>query len=203
MMRTVRRSTVYFERAGPLNTTSLLDAVSERLGLKDVRIVVVPVTTGRTAELFTSRLRNEAEIVTVSEDEAVSACRRVAYTEGGLLEKLVGKRLGKTLGKVESSQRREIFDLTFLPFCGEKWNLVSEPFYAFGQGMKVAVEVSVAAVEIGKVKPYTDVVAVGGTGEGADTAIIVRTSTQGEAFGSRPDRRLSVREVVAMPIEKW
>jgi len=37
MMRTVRKSTVYFERAGPLNTTSLLDAVSERVGLKDVK----------------------------------------------------------------------------------------------------------------------------------------------------------------------
>ena len=54
-----------------------------------------------------------------------------------------------------------------------------------------------------KVKPFTKIVAVGGTGEGADTAIVARTSTQKEAFNKKPEKRLSIQEIIAMPIEKW
>lgn len=68
--------------------------------------------------------------------------------------------------------------------------------------MKDAVEISVICVEINKLRPYTRVIAVGGTEEGADTAIVARTSTQREAFGREPSKRLTVQEVIAMPIEK-
>ena len=72
-----------------------------------------------------------------------------------------------------------------------------------GQGMKVAIEVSIAAVETLKIQPYTKIIAVGGTGEGVDTAIVVTTSTQKEAFGKNPNNRLIIHEIIAMPIEKW
>ena len=93
--------------------------------------------------------------------------------------------------------------MTFLPFCGETWNAVRETLYAFGQGMKVAIEISVAAVEAGKVKPYTIIIATGGTGEGVDTAIVTRTSPQSEAFSKKDEKRLSIQEIIAMPKEKW
>ena len=67
----------------------------------------------------------------------------------------------------------------------------------------MAVEVSVAAVEVMKVKSYSKIIAVGGTGEGADTAIIATASSQNEAFGKDPKKRLSIQEIIAMPIEKF
>ncbi|MEM2122825.1 MAG: hypothetical protein QXE79_04230 [Candidatus Bathyarchaeia archaeon] len=198
-----RREIFYFEAPGFMNTGLVVEAVEERLKLGDLRVVVIPVTTGRTAELFSSRLGGKADIVTISEDEAASACKRVVASEEGLLAKLVRGRLEEASERAYRRMRREAFDLTFLPFCGESWKLIVEPLYAFGQGVKVAVEVSVAAVEVGKVEPYSRVIAVGGTGEGADTAMVVKTSTQREAFGRRPEKRLSIQEILALPIEKW
>ncbi len=197
------RNIAYFERAGPLNTIPLIELIEERIPQGDIKEVIVPVTTGKTADLFTQHLANKIKIIPVSEDETLSACTRIGYTEGGVWEKLIQRYVGKEQKDIDSTDRRKIFDLTFLPFCGEKWELISEPFYIFGQGMKVAIEVSIAAVEAEKIGPYTTVAAVGGTGEGVDTAIIVKTSTQKEAFGRNPDKRLAVYEILAMPREKW
>ncbi|MEM3607608.1 MAG: hypothetical protein QW238_01915 [Candidatus Bathyarchaeia archaeon] len=204
MVHSMRKGEIlYFERPGLQNTELVLEAVEERLKLGDLRVVVVPVTTGRTAELFSNGLGGRADVVTISEEEAASACRRIAASEEGLLAKLVRDRLEEASMRAHRRILREAFDLTFLPFCGEDWRLVAEPLYAFGQGAKVAVEVSIAAVEVGKVKPYSRIVAVGGTGEGVDTAMVVKTSTQREAFGRRPEKRLSIQEILALPIEKW
>lgn len=199
-MPVMRRSISYFEIPGPSNTVPVLEAVKERLG--DVNVVVVPVTTGRTAKLFSHELKGKAEIVTVSEEEAVRACRRISLSSQGLQNKFIRERLEEALKIVDKRLRREAFDITFLPFCGEAWNAIRETLYAFGQGMKVAIEISVAAVEVGKIQPYTKVIAVGGTEGGVDTAIIARTSTQSEAFGEEPEKRLSVQEIIAMPVEK-
>jgi hypothetical protein len=44
----------------------------------------------------------------------------------------------------------------------------------FSQGMKVAVEVSLMAVEAGLLGAGEECVAIGGTDEGADMAIVIR-----------------------------
>jgi hypothetical protein len=49
-------------------------------------------------------------------------------------------------------------------------------FRRFGQGMKVAVEVVVGAVQAGLVKEGERVIGVGGSGQGADTALVVVAS---------------------------
>jgi len=200
-MSSPRRTVFYFERPGFVNTSSVIEAVKERLKLGDVKAVLVPLTTGRTAEQFYRELR-DAEVIAISEDEVMAACRRIVSPDRGLLGRLVHGR-SSVVAEKDKESRRKIFDMTFLPLCGETWNVVRETLYAFGQGMKVAVEVSVAAVDVGKVEPGTKIIATGGTGEGVDTAIIARTSTQKEAFGPRPEKRLLVQEIIAMPMEKW
>ncbi|MEM3501324.1 MAG: hypothetical protein QXI59_03190 [Candidatus Bathyarchaeia archaeon] len=199
----LRRTVLYFERAGSSNTVSVIEAVEERLSLRDTRLVIVPMTTGRTAQLFSERLKEKAEVIPISEDDAISACKRIAQSDKGLLGSIVRSRLEEASESAYRRVRREIFDMTFLPFCGEVWTAVKETLYSFGQGMKVAIEISVAAVETGKVKPYTKVIAVGGTGEGVDTAIVSRTSTQREAFSESPEKRLIVQEIIAMPTQKY
>jgi len=54
------------------------------------------------------------------------------------------------------------------------------------------------------VKPYVDVIGVGGTGTGADTAIVARSTRTKEAFGGDRQRKLEIREILAMPLaKKW
>ena len=52
--------------------------------------------------------------------------------------------------------------------------IVAHTLRMFSQGMKVAVEVSLMALEAGMVPPGAEIIAIGGTDEGADTAIVAR-----------------------------
>ena len=192
----------YFESPGFLNTDSVIEVTKERLRMRDVAGVIVPMTTGRTLEKFVNKLGKEAKIISISEDEVMKACKRISYPDKGALGKLVRNRLDES-SENDIHLRRDIFDITFLPLCGDAWKPIAETLYVFGAGMKVAIEIAVAAVEIGKIGSSTKVISVGGTGEGADTAVVLRTSTQKESFAGKPEKRLSIQEILAMPIKKW
>ena len=193
---------IYFESPGFQNTDSVIEVTKERLKMKDVIAVIVPMTTGRTLEKFVNRLGEEAKIVSISEDEVMKACKRISYPDKGALGKLIQNRLGESSDN-EVNLRRDIFDITFLPLSGDSWKLIAETLYIFGQGMKVAIEIAVAAVEIEKIGASKKVISVGGTGEGADTAVVLRTSAQKLSFAGKPEERLTIQEILAMPIEKW
>jgi hypothetical protein len=77
---------------------------------------------------------------------------------------------------------------------------VRETLYAFGQGLKVAVEVTMLAVASGFVEPFQDVIAVGGTLRGADTAIVVRATFPNHALSQDDDKRLKIREILCKPL---
>jgi hypothetical protein len=199
----VRKGNVtYFESPGFLNTDSVIEVTKERLKMRDVAAVIVSMTTGRTLEKFVNKLEKDAKIIFISEDEVMKACKRISYLDKGVLGKLVRKRLDES-SENDVNVRRDIFDMTFLPLCGDAWRIIAETLYVFGQGMKVAIEIAIAAVEIGKIPSSTKVISIGGTGEGADTAVVLRTSNQKESFASKPEKHLSIQEILAMPIEKW
>jgi hypothetical protein len=199
-----KRNVVYFETPGFVNTSSVVDAIRERINLGDVESVVVPVTTGRTAETFDSQLKDKIGIITISEEEVMLAFKNLTIPAQSSVEESESARrhLEDLPEELPDWLRRDTIDMSLLPFSGKTYGAVREILYAFGQGMKVAVEVSLAAVELGKVKPHIKIIAVGGTGEGADTAIVARTAVRNEAFGRDYEKRLSVQEILAMPIEK-
>ncbi len=70
--------------------------------------------------------------------------------------------------------------------------LIADTLKLLGQGTKVAVEVSVMAADAGALKGG-DVVAIGGSSSGADTALIVKPAHQNNFFDLR------VREIVCKP----
>jgi hypothetical protein len=198
----IKRSVVYLDKPGPDSTLKVIEAIKPRLTAGDVKGIIVPVTSGRTAELFTEYFLDE-KILTVSETQALSFCVNRAQTEGGLLRSMVNNRIKRVDKLIEKRLNREVFDLALLPFCGEEWEAAIEVLYSFGQGMKVAIEVSVAAVELGKAPPRSRMIAVGGNEGGADTAIVVRTSSKGEAFAKEYNQRLLVEEIICMPLQKY
>jgi len=51
--------------------------------------------------------------------------------------------------------------------------VVCDTLRFFSQGMKVAVEISIMALEAGIIAPNTEIISIGGTDEGVDTAIVV------------------------------
>ncbi|HID90357.1 TPA: hypothetical protein EYP44_00150 [Candidatus Bathyarchaeota archaeon] len=60
------------------------------------------------------------------------------------------------------------------------------------------------AVQAGFVDAGRDVIAVGGYGSGADTAVIAKSSFPEALFSPKTDERLEIREILAMPRrKKW
>ena len=71
--------------------------------------------------------------------------------------------------------------------------VVAQTLYRFCQGMKVCVEVALMAADAGLVDVGQEIVAVAGTDEGADTAIVLK------AAYPRKFKELKIREILAMP----
>lgn len=71
-------------------------------------------------------------------------------------------------------------------------NIVAETLYLFSQGMKVCVEVIAMAVDAGAVPKGAEVIAMAGTGRGADTAIVATASGSTRLF------EMDIHRVLAM-----
>jgi len=63
----------------------------------------------------------------------------------------------------------------------------------FGEGMKVAVEIVAMAADAGLIPVDRDVIAIAGTGRGADTAIVIRPANSKNLFD------MTIREIIAKP----
>lgn len=70
--------------------------------------------------------------------------------------------------------------------------LIADTLRLLGQGTKVAVEVAVMAADAGALSG-TDIISIGGTGRGADTALVVKPAHQNNFFDLR------IREVICKP----
>ena len=70
--------------------------------------------------------------------------------------------------------------------------LISAVLRMFGQGMKVCVEIVAMAGDAGLI-PIEDVIAVAGTGRGADTAVVVAANSTNRLFN------IKIREILAKP----
>ena len=68
-----------------------------------------------------------------------------------------------------------------------------------GHGLRTAVEIVFMAVEAGVVKVGDRVVAVAGTAWGADSALVMKATKFEDAVGERPEGRLKIEEILAMP----
>jgi hypothetical protein len=72
--------------------------------------------------------------------------------------------------------------------------LVADTLRLLGQGVKVAVEITVMAADAGALTG-NDVVAIGGTARGADSALVVKPAHQSTFFD------LKIREIICKPRE--
>jgi hypothetical protein len=70
--------------------------------------------------------------------------------------------------------------------------LIADTLKRFGQGTKVAVEVSIMAADAG-VLTGEDIVAIGGSAKGADTALVLKPTNQSNFFD------LKIKEIICKP----
>ncbi len=203
MGKMVKRQVYYFDEPGEKNTQLVVEAISQRLELGGIRRVIVASTSGETAVAFARSLKGKAELICVSQ----SPYWRERSEEWPSLKQEFRQELER-LGVTIIDRAPYVFHSSVLEAARGPGafpeRLVRETLYSFGQGMKVAVEVALIAVSCGYVTPYEDVIGVGGSGNGADTAIILRATYPAYLFSKDPAKKLEIKEIIAMPIsKKW
>ena len=74
--------------------------------------------------------------------------------------------------------------------------IMAQTIRIFGQGVKVATEIAVMALDAGLIPYGQEVIAIGGTAKGADAAIVVLPAHSNQFFDTE------VREIICMPRRK-
>jgi hypothetical protein len=179
---------MYFDKPGKDNTDQTLKLAADRgkeLGLNEV---VVASTTGATAykalEVFAEfRLT----IVTYHcgfkkpfQSVMPPEVRKDLETKGALVVSA-----SHALSGVERSIAKKHSGI--YPVL-----LIADTLRLFGQGTKVAVEISIMAADAGALSG-DDIIAIGGSGGGADAALVLKPAHQSNLFDMR------IREVICKP----
>ena len=71
--------------------------------------------------------------------------------------------------------------------------IIADTLRIFGQGVKVVCEITAMAADSGLVRTDEDIIAIAGSGRGADTAVVLRPANTHDFFD------LKVREILCKP----
>lgn len=179
---------MYFEKAGADNTRQTLELAFERgrsLGLDEV---VVASTKGSTAyaalEIFQGfkivvvtyhcGFRKPFQMVMADETRADLEAKSATVVSATHALSGVERAVAQKHGGIYPAL------------------LIADTLRLFGQGTKVAVEISIMAADAGTLTGR-DIIAVGGTGRGADAALVLKPANQSDLF------EIAIREVICKP----
>jgi len=159
---------------------------AEELGLKTVLVASSSGQTGaKVAEFFRSY---RVVVVTHSTGFAGPDTQELTADNREKILKAGGQILTTThaFGGLGRSVRRKLG--TF-----QTDEIVANVLRIFGQGTKVAIEIALMAADSGLISVNEDAVSIGGTGKGADTALVLKPANVQNFFD------LKVREIICKP----
>ena len=180
---------VYFENPGVENTEDVLSIARERAKELGIRTILVASTTGRTA-LKAVEVFKGLQVVAVSHVSGMISPDTHEFTEAN--RKLIESKDGLILTTTHafSGVSRAVRKKFGTHVIGD---LIANTLRVLGEGMKVVCEISLMAADSGLVRTDEDVIAIGGTDSGADTAVVLKPVNAHNFF------ELRVREILCKP----
>jgi hypothetical protein len=180
---------VYFEKPGPQNSRQTLEAAACRAEELGVRNIVVASSTGKTgvtaAELFRGKnlvvVTHSAGFLRPDHQELKPALRRKIEGLGGKV--FTGQH---AFGGVNRAVRKKL--ATY-----ELDEIIAHALRTFGEGAKVAVEISLMAADAGLISTREPCISIGGSDSGVDSALLLRPANAQTFFDLR------ILEVLAKP----
>ena len=188
-MSEINTSCVYFAQTGRANTSRTLELADARARALGIRKILVATTTGATG-LKASQMFRGLDVIVVThstgfggpDTQELTGENRAAIEAAGATILTcqhafggVGRAVRK---KMSTYQLDEIMAFTLRTFC---------------EGIKVAAEMSLMAADAGLIRTDEPVIAIAGTGGGADTAAILKPSNAQTFFDLR------FLEIICMP----
>ena len=182
----------YFWDPGPANTDDVLKAVAVRARKPGIRKVLVATCTGDTAFRALKVLHRGIRLIAVTHvtgfagpdtQEMEETTRRELQTRG--VQVLTCQHAFGGVGRAVRDKLRSY----------QVDEIMAYTLRTFGQGTKVAIEIALMAADAGLVRTDEDIISVGGTCEGADTALVIRPANSFSFFD------LKVREIICKPAQ--
>ena len=186
--------TVYFEKpGGEENTAKTLALAKARAVALGIKTVVVASTVGDTAVKAVNVFKGYKVIVVThvagmrepNTQEFTEENRKIVEKKGGIIVTAahafgaIHRSLGAAGGPpIPTSAIGDIIAMTLR---------------TFGQGMKVACEIAAMAADAGLVRTDEEIISIGGTGRGADTAVVLQPSNVHRFFN------MKVKEIICKP----
>ncbi|MBM7856008.1 hypothetical protein JOC37_002431 [Desulfohalotomaculum tongense] len=178
---------MYWEKAGKHNTQGTVKAVIEYAKEHNIKYVVVASKTGNTAEQL---LGHHFKVVCVSyhvgffgpgEGSLTPERRRELEQKG--IPVLVTTHLMAGLDRACRTKFGGVYPA----------EIIASTLRMFGQGTKVCVEVAGMALDAGLIPYGEEIIAVAGSANGADTALVLTPAHSNHFFDTK------VREIICKP----
>jgi hypothetical protein len=188
-MTELATQTVYFARPGRANTNRVLELVRTRALDLDLRTVLVASTTGDTGVKAVQAFQ-ALEVIVVTHSHGFKAPElQELVTENRKAISAAGAHVltaQHAFGGVNRAVRKKL--ATY-----QLDEIIAYTLRIFGEGMKVVAEMALMAADAGLVRTDTPVIAIAGTGRGADTAAVL-LPTNAQTFFD-----LQILEVICRP----
>lgn len=169
--RSMSKNTHYFDHASSEHTDTVLDIVKgylrEHSQIKRVLVATTEGSTGaKAAELF-----SDSDVIVVTHMTGFSEPNKneLKPSNREKIEENGAEILTTThaLAGIARSFRKQLGTWTAT-------ELMAVAFRTFGQGTKVCAEIALMAADAGLARVDEDVICIGGTGRGADTAWVIQ-----------------------------
>lgn len=179
---------MYFEVKGKINTEKCVELAIKAAEDRKIKNIVVASNSGYTAKLF--KEKNNLNIVCVTHAYGFSEPGKNEIVDEALEElKREGIKV-LTATHVLSGAERGISR----KFGGiNPVEVMAYTLRMFGQGTKVCVEVAVMALDAGLIPYGEEIIAVGGSGHGADTAVIIKPENAANILDTK------IKEIICKP----
>jgi hypothetical protein len=179
----------YFDRPGRENTRRTLELAKKRAEELGIKTILVASTRGETGvEACEAFQGYDVVVVTHSTGFKEPDYQELTEENRAAIEAAGGKVLTcqHTFGGVGRAVRKKLGTY-------ELEELIAYTLRLFGEGMKVVVEIALMAADAGLVRTDEPVIAIAGTGKGADTAVVLKPANAQTFFD------LKVLEILCKP----
>jgi hypothetical protein len=181
----------YFENPGEENTDKLIELVKIRRQELGIKNIVVASATGSSGVKLAKSI-NDPEI------NIVNVTHHAGFKGGDTIE-------------IEDKYRVELEKLGVKIYAGSHSlsgvgrgisnkfggitpvEIIAATLRLFSQGVKVGVEITLMVSDAGLIPTDTEIIAIGGTAKGLDSAVVLQPAHMGNFFD------LKINEIIAMP----
>jgi hypothetical protein len=181
---------VYFAKPGEENTDETLRLAKLRAEELGIKTILVASTTGDTA-LKAMEVFKGTRVVVVSHFTGMKGPNIQEFTEENR-QKLLSAGVPLLTATHTFSGLGRAMRKKFGMHLFEE--VMANTLRLFGQGMKVVCEITMMAADAGLVRTDEDIMVIGGSSRGADTAVVLRPVNSEDFFD------LKIKEILCKPL---